>query len=100
MSTYHQRREVLILDQPGNGGEETLHGWNLARSVRECQRSLIADAESGGEKFETKLMGHQPDDLSRTGGPAQDVGLAGDDGGVIAVPAHSDESDLIEKYSI
>jgi hypothetical protein len=40
MSTDHQGREVLLFDQLGNGGEETLHGWNLARSARESQRSM------------------------------------------------------------
>jgi len=40
MSTDHEGREVLLFDQLGNGGEETLHGWNLARSARESQRSM------------------------------------------------------------
>ena len=40
MATDHQRREVFLRDELGNGGEETLHGSTLGRSVAQGERPM------------------------------------------------------------
>ena len=40
MATDHQGREIFVLDQLGNGGEETLHGPYLGPFVQRDQHLL------------------------------------------------------------